>query len=416
MAMSRKRIQFALAILTIVGSVWYGYRQLVPAKPDQQARTDVVRHLPKEIRDALPSDAVAVLDGVEMLPAVVGPETRVAAETPLSSPIESGQIGDIQSHFRGNGRDVLTLTASNRGAMPATLRLKEGTLFEAGDDSVVLLRSAELEIPAGETRELELETAATSMRNAIGDREFTRSRGWLPTLDPLLDYLQTAPEVTTGAAQTAVLALTEDAPIDIFAKFQRLHPMIPVGVDKDAFRVTTSEILGALMLLRDSGIPVSGFSIASDPQLKIEAMIDEQARDAATEYFQIAKDAEWSFWKSELLEGAIATRHYALYGIAQNYSDVALTMLPSWAREKRLRKIYRLSAVRALAMTERAEAIPILRDLLDDVRIVGETEIERSALHAIRYLEYQAAKASESVSGKEEPGIAQTAAASGNAL
>lgn len=410
----KQKIQLALAILVILGSAWYGYRQLVPKSTGRPVPHDVVQYLPKEIQEALPEEAIATLDGVEM-PAKgdVPAQTRIAAKETRSAPVESFLSGNIQSQFRGNGRDVLRLTASNRGDKPAKLHLKEGTLFESGDASLVLLRPAELEIPAGETKEMNLETAATSLRNSIGDREFTRSQAWLPTLDPLLTHLQSLPEVSVAAAQTAVLALMEDAPLDVFARFQRLHPSTPAGVDPTAFQVKTSDIVGALVLLRDSGIPESNFAIASDPQLKMEAMIDSDSHDTAAKYFEISADSEWSFWKSELLGGALSTRHYALYGIAQNYPEIALTMLPEWVRETRLQRIFRLSAVRALAMTNRPEAITILQDLLQDISVIGDTEIEKSARHAIRYLEYRAAKAADATIEEGGHPTAQTSGAAG---
>ena len=54
-------------------------------------------------------------------------------------------------------------------------------------------------------------------------------------------------------------------------------------------------------------------------------------------------------WKNELLNGDQGTRHYALYGIARFYPEIALQMLPNWAREKRTARVFRLAAVQALA-------------------------------------------------------------------
>jgi len=96
---------------------------------------------------------------------------------------------------------------------------------------------------------------------------------------------------------------------------------------------------------------------------------------------------EWTYWKHELLEGDPGTRHYALYGIARYFPDVALQMLPKWARETRLQPIYRLSAVRAMAVTHRPEAIPILHKL--EQEFGSDSDLSRSADRAEKYLNTQ---------------------------
>ena len=90
-------------------------------------------------------------------------------------------------------------------------------------------------------------------------------------------------------------------------------------------------------------------------------MIDPATHSLAVRYYEIAD--EWAYWKHELLEGDISTRHYALYGIARFYPDVAMQMLPKWARQEAVSPVFRLSAVQALAQTDKAEAIPVLRGL-----------------------------------------------------
>jgi hypothetical protein len=101
-------------------------------------------------------------------------------------------------------------------------------------------------------------------------------------------------------------------------------------------------------------------------------------------FFGIAPEMEWTYWKHELLQGNLSTRHYALYGIARYFPDVALVMLPKWAKETRLKEIYRLSAVRALAVTNRPEAIGILHQL--DQQIGSDPELHQSADRAAKYL------------------------------
>jgi hypothetical protein len=187
-----------------------------------------------------------------------------------------------------------------------------------------------------------------------------------------------------GAVQAAALAITEDAPVDLFARFPR--PNAPDGKAGDNFKIDTVEIIAAIQLLRDIGVASS--KLASDPQLKIEAMIDPQAHASAMKYYGIDPKSEWAYWRHELLEGDPATRHYALYGIARYYPDVALQMMPRWALEQRTAPHFRRAAIGALALTRKTEAGPILRALERD--LAQENDLARKVDPALRYLEQTA--------------------------
>jgi hypothetical protein len=114
----------------------------------------------------------------------------------------------------------------------------------------------------------------------------------------------------------------------------------------DAFRVESYDIVTALTALREIGAPDASIAMTIDPQLKIESMIDPLSRAAAMRYYGITPETEWEYWKTELLSGDPSTRHYALYGIARFYPNVALEMLPKWARQVQTGHVYRLSAIR----------------------------------------------------------------------
>ncbi len=80
---------------------------------------------------------------------------------------------------------------------------------------------------------------------------------------------------------------------------------------------------------------------AQEPQLKIEAMIDPLAHAAGVALLQLTIEQEWAYWRDELQKGDLSTRHYALYGIGRYYPDVALQMLPDWARAGQLSSLMR---------------------------------------------------------------------------
>ena len=227
--------------------------------------------------------------------------------------------------------------------------------------------------------------------SAPAEAAFTISTARLAKLDTLFTHLDRHAEIPAAAAQTAALALTENLPLAAFAKFAQPNGGKISKLGNSDFKADTCDILAALLALRDIGLD-SHLALTIDPQLEIESMIDPLAHPLALAYYGI--NDEWAYWHHELLQGASATRHYALYGIARFYPDVALQMLPKWARETKTQPVYRLSAVQALAETQRPEAVAILRQL--EAEFGAETDLGKSAHTAANFLDAQFSKAGKS--------------------
>jgi hypothetical protein len=307
----------------------------------------------------------------------------------LHTAIEQGRLS---AEFVGNGREVMRAILTNRTANTLTVRVPAGQMFESGSNVVIVLRAGEVEVRPSRPVEVAIQTAATRAANRVVDRPYTLSYGALPRLNALLAYAQEHPELTTPALQTAVLALTENLPLSDVSKFASAGADLPTRFDTSAFRVETPDIMHALLTLRAIGVRENDLAMTVDPQLKIEAMIDPATRPAAMRYFGITSATEWEYWKTELLSGDPATRHYALYGIARFYPEVALEMLPKWARETKTAEVFRISAIQALVDTQRPEALPILQKLSDELG--QDTELGRTALSSARFLNSQLAKVS----------------------
>jgi hypothetical protein len=307
----------------------------------------------------------------------------------LAAAVERGQL---TAEFRGNGRDTLRAIVLNRTASPLTIRVPAGQMFESGNNLVIVLRAGDVELTPGLPVEVTIQTAATRSANNFADRAYTLSYGSLPRVNALLAYAQEHPEVTTPALQTAVLALTENLPLSAVAKFDAAGGDLPTRFDTSAFRVDTNDIIHALLALRAIGVRDGDVAMNIDPQLKIESMIEPLTRPAAMRYYGITPATEWDYWKSELLSGDQTTRHYALYGIARFYPDVALEMLPKWARQTKTATVFRISAIQALADTQRTEAVPILEKLADELG--RETELGRAASSSAKSLNANLAKLS----------------------
>jgi hypothetical protein len=332
---------------------------------------------------------------------VVVPALRTTAALPPVAALPADGIlelqtaidqGRVSAEFTGNGRDQFTVELSNPSAVSAKVRVSFGQVFECGRNTVVAVRTAQTEVSPGKNATLRVLTAATRSTNRIGPATYRFSSKTLPKIDSLLVHAQDHPETPMASLQTAVLALTENLPLSSVCQFAPAGGDLPSRFDTTAFRVETRDILGALVILRQCGVRDRDVAMTVDPQLKIEAMIDPACRVAAMNYYGIASGDEWTFWKSQLLEGDPGTRHYALHGIARFYPEVALEMLPKWAREKRTTQVFRLAAVQALAETQRLEALPMLQQLVDDLG--RNTELGRAAIESAQLLHAQLRKGS----------------------
>ena len=300
------------------------------------------------------------------------------------------QQGKLAGEFHGNGREAMRATLTNNTKAPLTVRVPAGQMFEAASNVVVVARAGEVEVKPGKPVEVAIQTAATRSLNKVVDAPYKLSYGRLPRLEALLSYAQERPEITPGALQTAVLALVENLPLSSVAKFSAAGGDLQTKFDTSAFKVDTGDILSALAALRALGARESDLALTIDPQLKIEAMIEPATRCAAMRYYGIAPENEWEYWKTELLSGEPTTRHYALYGIARFYPDVAMEMLPKWARETKTQHVLRVAAIQALADTQRPEALPILQRLSDELG--ASTDLGRTAASAAKHLSVHLAK------------------------
>lgn len=368
MKASRLIVYSLLTVILAGGGYYYYFVLMAPKK---------LVAIPK-LEKVLPKNFLAAMNTAPGQ----APATLVAGTKPGAQPAPGAPAAAPEgpAKFTGNGSDHFTVSVKNTGRRPVQVTLHPGEIYDNGTNRIVLLEGRDRLVASGATEQFDLRSAAISSSNAPNDKPYSKSTAVVPNLDLLIQKAQNRPEITHEALQTAILTLAENPSVDLFAKFPRLHGEALAA--SASFKVDTADIISAMQLLADCG--VNDRAAAADPQLEVEAMIDPKAHDAAMRFFGITTGGEWAWWKHLLLEGDPSTRHYALYGIARYYPDVALVMLPKWAKETRLNPIYRLSAVRALAVTNRQEAIDILRQL---EQLFGpETDLHQSADRAARYL------------------------------
>ena len=330
--------------------------------------------------DAMPAPLAPIAPAAAAPVAAAAEPAAVQFEE--SDLIAAVQQGTIEATLRGNGRERMTARLRNNSPTPMRLTVATGQVIESGRNRVVVTHSATAELMPARTVDLNLTTAALHSSNIVGDAPYKLSYHTAERVDGFLQWAGEHGGISAPAMQAAVLALTENLPLKAMAKFA---PASPGEHNTDAFRAETGDLLAALTALRDCGAKMETLAIALDPQLRIEAMIEPLSREAAKRYYGISEKLEWEYWKRELLEGSPSTRHYALFGIARFYPDVALEMLPKWAREPQTHPVYRLAAVQALADTQRAEALPILRALAGELG--ATTDLGKAATQAANYLD-----------------------------
>lgn len=322
-----------------------------------------------------------------------------AAPAPASAaagkdaPVEISLVDALGRHwlgaeYRANGRDEVVAVLSSRYGAPLRLTFSAGLIFETADfqGQMAITSRQTVDLPPGGRREARLAAAATHLGNPLAAQVYHLCPDTLPALAPLFAQVDKTPEISRDAVQTAILMLTDNAPLGAFAKFALLAADAAKPSTK-AFQVNNPEILAAFALVREAGYPRFNLVATRDPQLKIEAMIDPLSHAAAMDYYRINDAQEWAYWRRELQAGDPGTRHYALYGIGRYYPEVALQMLPAWARAKNLSALYRTSAMQAMAETRRPEAISVLHGLVGEFG--AASELGQSARKAIAYLENQ---------------------------
>lgn len=274
--------------------------------------------------------------------------------------------GKVAGHYQALSRNQLSLRLRMTSSEAIEAVVPAGTVFERGDEQIVLIRTLRLRLaPATETIHSGVTISATGYFSGPGEFFLTGSR--ISPLAVLLPYAEDHPEISIAVLQTAALVLTENLPLSAFARFKLVAGDSPASPHNDDLKVDNRTIILALRLLKEIGVPMDRVAMNIDPQLLVEAMTDPMAHAEALEFYEIPPGKEWEFWKSYLQYGDQATRHYALHGIGQYFPDVAVNMMAQWAKAPHLDESLRLSAIQALAKTGRIEALSVLAQLRQDL-------------------------------------------------
>jgi hypothetical protein len=285
-------------------------------------------------------------------------------ETTLEEALEEGLL---EVRGLGDGRYHLSLYLTNTNEDPLAVKIPAGMVLEAGEVQMVTFRETTAFVPPRGQIEVNPPTVSVHLTDLNRQIPFHLTQKVVSELAVLLPYLEKRPDIPVPAVQIAVLALTDNVPLSAVARFRIAAGDSPLGLNTDAYRVHVRYIIQGLQLLQEIGYPLERLALMTDPQLKIESMVDPLSHAEACKFYKIPEEKEWTFWRDHLLTGPLDTRHYALFGIARYFPSTALRMLPEWALKQSLDPVYRESAIRALAQTAEDDALPVLERIAYDL-------------------------------------------------
>ena len=235
--------------------------------------------------------------GLRILPAFVlaaaiffGGETRAPAETGASlTPAQALTRKDLACAWSGNGRDSLSLTVNNSSDEPLQIDIPAGQIAanRASTAKMIVLRAAQLRVPAHGSAEASLPAAALSSANALVSEPFQSSSDTEPRMDGLLKFLSTQPDAPKETAQLATLCLLEN--ID-FQKWEQFLAPPRAGEPAGPPRPTPAQVtqaVDAMGILRTVA-PAQTFALASDSGLKLLALRNPWCRAKAMELYGIS--------------------------------------------------------------------------------------------------------------------------------
>ncbi len=187
-------------------------------------------------------------------------------------------MAGVQGAWSGNGRDQLTLAVRNASAEAVKVAVPAGLIAAAGDQKVMVLRAAVLEVPAEGAAEVALPTAALSLKNGNKPQPFKATRDTEPRLFSLLKYLADKPDAPRATSQLSVLALTDDV------NFAQWRAFLGLAAETPPTPAEVTQAIDALGILRVVA-PEKSFALGTDAELKRLALRNPWCRAKAAQLY-----------------------------------------------------------------------------------------------------------------------------------
>jgi len=203
------------------------------------------------------------------------------AEAPPIALLQAVHQPGLQCILRGDGRSRLTLNVANHGAAATRVQIPGGLVCKSAAGAlVIVLRGADLDVPAGGAATAEIPAAALSSKNLPEDVAFDPIPDPELKLAPLLTYLATKNDVPKGTSQLVALALLEDVNFTQWEEFLAPARKSEPSGQTHPTPAEITEAVDALGLLRELA-PAGVFSLAADSSLKLRALRNPWSRAKA---------------------------------------------------------------------------------------------------------------------------------------
>jgi len=222
--------------------------------------------------------------------ALFGAEGWVEAETGAAlTPAQALTRKDLACAWSGNGRDSLSLTVNNSSDAPLQIDIPAGQIAvnRPNTAKMIVLRAAQLRVPAHGSAEASLPAAALSSANPLVSESFQSLPVSEPRMDGLLKFLSTQPDAPKETAQLATLCLLEN--ID-FQKWEQYLAPQRAGEPASQSHPTPAQVtqaVDAMGILR-AVAPGQTFALSSDSGLKLLALRNPWCRAKAMQLYGIS--------------------------------------------------------------------------------------------------------------------------------
>ena len=217
----------------------------------------------------------------------------VRAETGAAlTPAQALVRKDLACAWSGNGRDSLSLTVNNSSDAALEIDIPAGQIAASrgGAAKMIVLRAAQLRVPAHGSAEASLPAAALSSANTLVSEPFQSSSDAEPRMDGLLKFLSTQPDAPKETAQLATFCLLENIDFQKWEQYLALprtgDSAAPAGPPHPTPAQVTQAV-DAMGILR-SVAPGQTFALSSDSGLKLLALRNPWCRAKAMQLYGIS--------------------------------------------------------------------------------------------------------------------------------
>ena len=213
-------------------------------------------------------------------------------ESPVTPLAQALTCAELKCEWIGNGRGQLSLTVTSSAAIPFDIAIPAGLIAanRAGGDRLIVLRAAQVSVPARATVDVSLPAAALSSKNAAVTEPYRLTPDAEPRLAGLLKFLSDKPDAPKPTSQLAALAILEDI---TFPQWQQFLAPQRVGDAPGQTHPTPAEVtqaIDSLGILRTL-LPEKSFALATDAELKFRALRNPWCRAKAMQLYGIALPA-----------------------------------------------------------------------------------------------------------------------------